>query len=46
MRQSNLNLFTKSAGPVECLGQTFASEEARRDHYLQLLAQKLKDPES
>lgn len=31
-------------GPVECLGMTFASEEARREHFLQLLAEKLKDP--
>ena len=45
MSQSNLNLSTKSAGPVECLGQKFPSEEARREHYLKLLAQKLKDPE-
>lgn len=34
---------TKS-GPVECLGQTFPSDEARREHYLKLLAAKLKDP--
>ena len=45
MSQTNLNLSKKAAGPVECLGQTFASEEARREHYLKLLAQKLKDPE-
>jgi DNA methylase len=45
MRQSNLNLSAKPAGPVECLGQRFPSEEARREHYLKLLAQKLKDPE-
>lgn len=32
-------------GPVECLGQTFPNEQARRDHYLQRLAEKLKDPE-
>lgn len=32
------------SGPVECLGQTFPSDEARREHYLQLLAEKLKDP--
>jgi DNA modification methylase len=32
-------------GPVECLGQTFPSDEARREHYLKLLAEKLKDPE-
>lgn len=31
-------------GPVECLGQTFASEQARREHFLELLAAKLKDP--
>jgi hypothetical protein len=31
--------------PVECLGRTFASEQARRDHYSKLLAEKLKDPE-
>ena len=31
-------------GPVECLGQTFANDNARRDHYLKLLAEKLQDP--
>ena len=30
---------------VECLGQTFESDQARREHYLALLAAKLKDPE-
>ncbi|HBP0717035.1 TPA: site-specific DNA-methyltransferase, partial [Pseudomonas aeruginosa] len=35
----------KKTGPVECLGQTFPSDEARREHYLKLLAEKLKDPE-
>lgn len=34
----------KPSGPVECLGQTFQSEQARRDHFLKLLAEKLKDP--
>jgi len=34
----------KSGGPVECLGMTFPSEETRRDHFLNLLAEKLKDP--
>jgi len=41
------NLFSttqKDSGPVECLGQTFPSEQARREHYLKLLAEKLKDP--
>jgi hypothetical protein len=32
------------SGPVECLGQTFPSDAARREHYLKLLAEKLKDP--
>lgn len=45
--QSSLNLPPDAAktGPVECLGQTFPSDEARREHYLALLAEKLKDPE-
>lgn len=43
--QTNLDLdTTKALGPVECLGQTFESDEARREHYLQLLSEKLKDP--
>lgn len=33
-----------SNGPVECLGQTFPTERARREHFLSLLAEKLKDP--
>jgi len=32
------------SGPVECLGQTFASDDARREHYLKLLTEKLQDP--
>ena len=32
------------SGPVECLGQSFPSEHARREHYLNLLAEKLRDP--
>jgi len=36
---------TTESGPVECLGQTFTSDQARREHYLKLLAEKLKDPE-
>lgn len=42
------DLFQNQAaksGPVECLGQTFPSDQARREHYLKLLAEKLKDPE-
>jgi DNA modification methylase len=29
---------------IECLGQTFSSEEERREHFSKLLAEKLKDP--
>jgi hypothetical protein len=32
-------------GPVECLGKTFANDEKRRQYYLDILAEKLKDPE-
>lgn len=35
----------KESGPVECLGQTFPNDDARREHFLKLLAAKLKDPE-
>jgi 16S rRNA G966 N2-methylase RsmD len=31
-------------GAVECLGMTFPSDDARREHFLALLADKLKDP--
>lgn len=31
--------------PVECLGQKFSSDKARREHFLKLLAEKLKDPD-
>jgi DNA modification methylase len=42
-------MFSASAasspsGPVECLGLTFPSEAARREYFLKLLADKLKDP--
>lgn len=30
-------------GPVKCLGQKFPSDQARREHFLGLLAEKLKD---
>jgi len=46
MSQENLDLTSSEAsGPVECLGQTFPSNEARREHYTELLREKLKDPE-
>ena len=32
------------SGPIECLGQIFPSQQVRRDHFLKLLAEKLKDP--
>lgn len=35
----------EESGPVECLGQTFLSDEARRTYFLKLLAEKLKDPD-
>ena len=46
-KQQTLGLSTdpENTGPVECLGQTFESDDARREHYLGLLAEKLKDPE-
>ena len=34
----------KTGGAVECLGMTFPSEDARREHFLGLLAEKLKEP--
>jgi len=50
---SNKTLFDsmpgKSAptpsGPVDCLGMTFEDEEKRREHFLAILREKLKDPE-
>lgn len=33
-----------ASGPVECLGQEFSSDQARREHFLKLLGEKLKDP--
>ncbi|MDU0365108.1 DNA methyltransferase [Rhizobium sp. 25PS6] len=33
-----------TGGAVECLGQTFASDQARREFFLKLLEDKLKDP--
>lgn len=38
-------LESAATGPVECLGRTFASDDERREHYLRLLADKLKDAE-
>ncbi len=49
-KEPQAHLFEKSVeenacGPVECLGQTFENDAVRREHYLGLLAEKLKDPE-
>lgn len=46
MRKNNsLSIGLHAAtGSVECLGKTFASDTARREHFLKLLAGKLKDP--
>lgn len=35
----------KPAGPVTCLGKTFANDTERRSYFTALLAEKLKDPE-
>jgi len=35
---------TTAQEPVECLGQSFPSDEARRAHFTDLLRKKLKDP--
>ena len=32
------------SAPVECLGQTFPNDEARREYFLGLLREKLADP--
>jgi len=47
MNQPTFNLNTRNPKPetVECLDQTFATDEARREHHLKLLAQKFKDTE-
>jgi DNA modification methylase len=36
---------TAAGGPVDCLGQTFPSDAARREHFLGLLQKRLKDPD-
>jgi DNA modification methylase len=36
---------TDNSGPVECLGMTFPSDEERRKHFLEILREKLRDPE-
>ena len=36
---------TKYDAPVTCLGMEFSNDEARRIHFIELLREKLKDPE-
>src|ERR1700680_2731315 len=36
---------TKAQGMVECLGLTFNNDEARRAYFLEILREKLRDPE-
>lgn len=38
------NSTSVNSGPVECLGQVFPSDAARRQHFLDLLRAKLKEP--
>ncbi len=40
----NLEPKSKPAGPVECLGMIFPNDEERRNHFVGLLREKLKDP--
>ena len=39
------SLHEKQGQPVECLGMTFANDEERRNYFLGILREKLKDPE-
>lgn len=43
--RGNESRTAESSGPVECLGVTFESDEARREHFLERLREKLKDME-
>lgn len=49
MQQENLYSINDQksveySGPVFCLGKTFPDDQARREYFLSLLAEKLKDP--
>jgi len=47
-KQTSLGLADPTSadrGPVQCLGMTFESDEARRSHFLGLLQARLQDPE-
>ena len=43
--RDQLKMVAKPQAPVECLGIVFDSDDARREHFLGLLAEKLDDPE-
>jgi DNA modification methylase len=48
--RSNQALFAeepaaKPQGPAECLGMSFENDEKRREHFFEILREKLKDPE-
>jgi len=47
MANSTQQVFNtdEATGPVECLGMTFESDNARRKYFTELLRQKLQDPE-
>ena len=48
MRERQAELLSKgkeAAGPVECLGMTFANDQERREYFLEKLREKLQDPE-
>ena len=40
-----LRMGQSQDGPVECLGRAFETDDTRRDYFLDLLAECLKDPE-
>ncbi|WP_192033816.1 DNA methyltransferase [Pantoea agglomerans] len=42
---SDNTLQSQKAGPVTCLGKIFTNDQERREYFLALLAEKLKDPE-
>jgi len=44
-QQTTIDLEAKAKDPVTCLGQVFANEDARREHFRNLLREKLKDPD-
>ncbi len=41
----DIDLKNNSHGPVTCLGMEFENDEDRRDHFTELLREKLKNPE-